>query len=116
MCHTFFSVLAVGMMSNLKTLDVSHNRVGDKGGCALAAMLFNEGSSSSVPLQSLELEGNQVSGLVTGGGAGVLVRKRARQGWVRGQLVVSSAAEPWVGGEPGVCVGVTGRGAGVTDV
>lgn len=62
MCHTFFSVLAVGMMSNLKTLDVSHNRIGDKGGCALAAMLFNEGSSSSVPLQSLELEGNQVGG------------------------------------------------------
>lgn len=115
MCHTFFSVLAVGMMSNLKTLDVSHNRIGDKGGCALAAMLFNEGSSSSVPLQSLELEGNQVGGGLTGRGAGVAVRKGARQGWVRGQLVVCAATEPGVGGEPGGG-GVTGRGAGVTDV
>ena len=50
------------MMSNLKSLDLSHNRVGDKGACALAAMLISEGLSSSVPLLNLELEGNQVGG------------------------------------------------------
>ena len=47
-------------MSNLKSLDLSHNRIGDRGACALAAMLLGEGSTSSVPLVSLELEGNQV--------------------------------------------------------
>ena len=51
---------AAGMMSNLKLLDLSHNRIGDKGACALAAMLIGEGMTSSLPLQSLELEGNQV--------------------------------------------------------
>ncbi|GAX84010.1 hypothetical protein CEUSTIGMA_g11435.t1 [Chlamydomonas eustigma] len=52
---------SVGMMSNLKTLDLSHNRVSDKGACSLAAMLISEGASSSVPLQCLELEGNQIT-------------------------------------------------------
>ena len=60
--RSFLSLLPAGMMSNLKSLDLSHNRVGDKGACALAAMLISEGLSSSVPLQCLELEGNQVGG------------------------------------------------------
>jgi len=49
------------MMCNIKVLDLSHNRIGDKGACALATMLTSEGASSSVPLERLELEGNQVS-------------------------------------------------------
>lgn len=49
------------MMSSLKTLDLSYNRIGDKGACALAAMLISEGAQSSLPLQALELEGNLVS-------------------------------------------------------
>ena len=48
------------MMSNVKSLDLSHNRIGDQGACSLAAMLISEGASSSVPLLTLELEGNQV--------------------------------------------------------
>ena len=56
-----------GMMSSLKTLDLSYNRIGDKGACALGSMLSGEGVASSLPLQSLELEGNQV-GAVSGGG------------------------------------------------
>ncbi|GFH10230.1 uncharacterized protein HaLaN_05506 [Haematococcus lacustris] len=47
-----------GMMSGLKTLDLSYNRISDKGACALAAMLVAEGEQSSLPLNSLELEGN----------------------------------------------------------
>ncbi len=48
------------MMSSLKVLDLSHNRIGDKGACALAAMLVAEGAQSSLPLQELELEANLV--------------------------------------------------------
>ena len=57
-----------GMMSNLKLLDLSYNKIGDKGACSLGGMLISEGSSSSVPLQSLELEANQVGVFVLGGG------------------------------------------------
>jgi hypothetical protein len=49
-----------GMMSSLKTLDLSFNSISDKGACALAAMLVSEGAQSSLPLQALELEGNMV--------------------------------------------------------
>ncbi len=41
----------------MKTLDLSFNRVGDRGAGALAAMLVNEGA---LPLQALELEANMV--------------------------------------------------------
>ncbi|KAL6765633.1 hypothetical protein V8C86DRAFT_2455938 [Haematococcus lacustris] len=50
-----------GMMSGLKTLDLSYNRISDKGACALAAMLVAEGEQSSLPLNSLELEGNLIT-------------------------------------------------------
>lgn len=39
-------------------------QVGDKGACALAAMLISEGAQSSLPLQALELEGNMVRNVV----------------------------------------------------
>jgi hypothetical protein len=48
------------MMSGLKVMDLSYNRISDKGACALAAMLVSEGEQSSLPLASLELEGNLV--------------------------------------------------------
>lgn len=49
-------------MCSLRLLDLSHNRIGDSGACALAAMLGSEpnATSASVPLNTLELEGNQV--------------------------------------------------------
>lgn len=48
------------MMSSLRVLDLMHNKVADRGAMALAAMLVSEASASSVPLHTLELEGNQV--------------------------------------------------------
>lgn len=48
------------MMCSLRVLDLSHNRISDPGACALASMLGGEASASSVPLTTLELEGNQV--------------------------------------------------------
>ncbi|KAG2453565.1 hypothetical protein HYH02_001784 [Chlamydomonas schloesseri] len=57
------AIEGVGMMCSLRLLDLSHNRIGDPGACALAAMLGSEASatSSSVPLNTLELEGNQLT-------------------------------------------------------
>ncbi|KAG2439244.1 hypothetical protein HXX76_004605 [Chlamydomonas incerta] len=54
------AIEGVGMMCSLRLLDLSHNRIGDGGACALAAMLGSEANanSSSVPLNTLELEGN----------------------------------------------------------
>eukprot|EP00201_Polytomella_parva_P018261 CAMPEP_0175072134 /NCGR_PEP_ID=MMETSP0052_2-20121109/19707_1 /TAXON_ID=51329 ORGANISM="Polytomella parva, Strain SAG 63-3" /NCGR_SAMPLE_ID=MMETSP0052_2 /ASSEMBLY_ACC=CAM_ASM_000194 /LENGTH=1112 /DNA_ID=CAMNT_0016339537 /DNA_START=508 /DNA_END=3848 /DNA_ORIENTATION=+ len=50
----------VGMMSGVKTLELSNNKVGDIGAHAIASMLCND-SSSSVPLLSLELDSNMIS-------------------------------------------------------
>ncbi|GIL46879.1 hypothetical protein Vafri_3747 [Volvox africanus] len=51
----------IGMMCSLRHLDLSHNRIGDPGACALAAMVGGEASPSSVPLLTLELEDNQIT-------------------------------------------------------
>ncbi|GFR43889.1 hypothetical protein Agub_g5018 [Astrephomene gubernaculifera] len=55
------AIEGVGMMCSLRVLDLSHNRIGDAGACALASMLGIESSASSVPLNTLELEGNLLS-------------------------------------------------------
>lgn len=49
-----------GMHSNLKTLDLCYNRIGDRGATALALMLVSEVVESTIPLHALELEGNMV--------------------------------------------------------
>ncbi|KAG2498998.1 hypothetical protein HYH03_003184 [Edaphochlamys debaryana] len=55
------AIEGVGMMCSLRLLDLSHNRIGDAGACGLAAMLGSDASPSSVPLNTLELEGNLIS-------------------------------------------------------
>ncbi|GLC43095.1 hypothetical protein PLESTB_000863700 [Pleodorina starrii] len=55
------AIEGVGMMCSLRHLDLSHNRIGDPGACALAAMLGGEASPSSVPIVTLELEDNQIT-------------------------------------------------------
>lgn len=63
-CRLARSMEAIGMMTSLKVLDLGCNQIADRGACALAAMLI--GATSSVPLQTLELEGNMVSCRNTG--------------------------------------------------
>eukprot|EP00798_Chlamydomonas_sp_ICE-L_P031870 gene31870-7078_t len=60
-CRLAKALESVGMMSSLKILDLSRNRIGDRGACALAAILIGEGANSSIPLQTLELESNKIS-------------------------------------------------------
>ncbi|EFJ50944.1 hypothetical protein VOLCADRAFT_116670 [Volvox carteri f. nagariensis] len=55
------AIESVGMMCSLRHLDLSHNRIGDSGACALAAMVGGESSPSAVPLVALELEDNQAA-------------------------------------------------------
>ncbi|MEW5312669.1 MAG: hypothetical protein WDW38_004285 [Sanguina aurantia] len=60
-CRLAKALEFVGMMSSLRVLDLSGNRIADRGACGLATMLISEGASSSVPLNVLELESNQIS-------------------------------------------------------
>lgn len=53
--------LPPGMSCVLRHLDLSYNRVGDAGAAALSSALAG-GAESPVPLQHLELAGNQVGG------------------------------------------------------
>ncbi len=82
------------MMSSLKTLDLSYNRIGDKGACALGSMLRGEGVASSLPLQSLELEGNQVGRVVRMGGGGAVEGGLYRGGPVRASACCAPLVVP----------------------
>ncbi len=53
------AALPAGLSCALRQLDLSHNRVADAGAAALSSALAG-GAESPVPLQQLELEGNQV--------------------------------------------------------
>jgi hypothetical protein len=55
--------LPPGMSCVLRHLDLSYNRVGDAGAAALSSALAG-GAESPVPLQHLELAGNQVGGIM----------------------------------------------------